>query len=277
MAAPQREVSDQPTDKWGNASKRYAATAPYITGRMAEQLVLMVHTQSPFSAPDASAFDNGCGSGVLSTILRANSPHLPILAGDLSPGMLEIVEKKSLRNVQTQVLNAIDLDPIKENTFTHTLSTFMVQFTPDPLQSLREMYRVTKAGGMLGLCMWGRLCFDAPWEEACRQLDRDYTYPHTWTPDWQDGEQITGYLQQVGFKDIQMKSMTPRWDYPTPEPYLEFFLESKNPEFERAFNPWRDIGKYEEVETLFKQLVREKYSKMEDFDMMKVFLYTARK
>jgi len=244
---------------------------------MAEQLVFLVNTQSPFSEAGVTAFDNGCGSGVLTTILRTNFPHIPILAGDLSPGMLEIVEKKSLRNVQTQVLNAIDLSPIKENTFTHTLSTFIVQFTPNPLQSLREIFRVTKVRGTLGLCMWGLLCFDAPWEEACRQFDPDYTYPHTWTPDWQDSEQITGYLQQVGFKDIQMKSMTPRWDYQTPEPYFEFFLESKNPEFERAFNPWRDIEKYEEVETLLKQLVREKYSKTEEFDMMKVFLYTARK
>lgn len=277
VAAAQSKVSDQPTDKWGITSKIYAVKATYITGRTAEQLVSLVDIQSSFSKPDVTAFDNGCGTGIVTTILRSKFPGIPILAADLSPGMLEILEKKGLRNVQTRILNAMDLHSIKENTFTHTLSNMMVQFTPDPLQSLREMFRVTKIGGTLGLCMLANLCFDAPWVEACRKFDPGYTYPHSWTPDWQDSEQITGYLQQVGFKDIRMKPMAPRWDWQAPEPLFEFFLKSKNPEFEQALNPWKKIGKYQEVEALFKQLVREKYSKTEEWDAMKVFLYTARK
>lgn len=112
--------------------------------------------------------------------LRTRFPNIPIVAADLSPGMLEKIEKKLLPQVKCQVLDAIDLSPIVDRTFTHSLSTFMIQFTPDPFGALKEMYRVTKSGGTLGLCMWGELCFDAPWEETVRQFEPDYTYPHTW-------------------------------------------------------------------------------------------------
>ena len=216
------------SDDWGTASTAYAARAEYVTRPSAEELISWVHKESSLSAPGAIAFDNGAGSGVVTTVrifgvlisslkpyleyqdiswvyvlprrvsrlaipprtsktdseiiqtLRTRFPNIPILAADLSPGMLEKIEKKGLPQVKCQALDAVDLSPIVDSTFTHTLSTFMIQFTPDPLRALKEMYRVTKSGGTLGLCMWGEMCFDAPWEETVRRFEPDYTCPHTW-------------------------------------------------------------------------------------------------
>ena len=168
---------------WDSTSAVYASTAEHVTRPVAEELVSWLNSQSPFSAPGVTAFDNGCGSGVVTATLSIKFPTIPILAADFSPGMLDVVEKKKFLNVRTRVLDATDLDLVRDDTFTHSLSTFMIQFTSDPPQALRELYRVTRPGGALGLGMWGELCFDAPWVEACRHFDPDYTYPHTWSPD----------------------------------------------------------------------------------------------
>ena len=264
------------SDDWGIASAAYSARAEHVTRPCAEQLISWVHEESPLTNGGATAFDNGAGSGVVTTSLRARFSTIPILAADLSPGMLELIEKKRLPHVKCQVLDAIDLSPIADNTFTHSLSTFMIQFSSDPLRALKEMYRVTKPGGTLGLCMWCELAFDAPWEDTVRQFEPDYTYPHTWTPDWADGGRLRTYIQDVGFKDVRMKTIQPRWDFESPEEYCEFYLESKNPEFMRAYQPWWNKGMESTMRPMLEKIVREKYNGAKDFDT-KVFLFVARK
>ena len=264
------------SDDWGTASAAYAARTEYVTRPSAEQLIAWVNEVSPLSAPGATALDNGAGSGVVTTALRARFPNIPILATDLSPGMLETIEKKRLPQVKCQVLDAIDLSSIADSTFTHSYSTFMIQFSSDPLRALGEMYRVTKSGGTLGLCMWGELCFDAPWEDTVRHFEPDYTYPHAWTPDWSHEGRLRTYIQDVGFKDVQMKTIRPRWDFESPEEYFRFYLESKNPEFMRGYQPWWDKGMEGTMRPMFERIVREKYNGAKDFDM-KVFLIVARK
>ena len=264
------------SDDWGTASAAYAARAEYVTRPCAEELLSWVHEESPFSAPGATAFDNGAGSGVVTTSLQSRFPTIPILAADLSPVMLEIIEKRRLPRVKCQVLDAIDLSPIADGTFTHALSTFMIQFTPNPLRALREMYRVCKPGATLGLCVWGELCFDAPWEETVRHFEPDYTYPHTWTPDWSDEERIRAYIREAGFKDVRSRIMRPKWDFESSEEYFKFFLESKNPEFIRAYQPWWDKGMESTMRPMLERVVRENYGGAKDFDM-KAFMFVARK
>lgn len=264
------------SDNWGAASAAYAARAEGVTRPCAEELISWVNEESPLSAPGANVLDNGAGSGVVTTTLRARYPSMPILAADLSPGMLEKIENKGLPQVKCQVLDAMNLSQIADSTFTHSLSTFMIQFTADPLRALKEMYRVTSPGGTLGLCMWCELCFDAPWEETVRHFEPDYTYPHTWTPDWSDEGRLQGYVQEVGFKDVRLKTFRPQCGFESPEEYFDFFFESRNPEFVRAYQPWWDKGMESTMRPMLEKIVREKYNGAKDFEM-KVYLIVARK
>ena len=265
------------SDDWGTASSAYADRMEYVTRPSAEALISWVHETSPFSAPSATALDNGAGSGVITTALRSRFPNIPILAADLSPGMLETIEKKRLPQVTCQVLDAMDLSPvIADNTFTHSLSTFMIQFAADPLRTLKEMYRVTRPSGTLGLCLWGELCFDAPWEETVRHFEPGYMYPHPWTPDWSDEGRLRTYIREAGFTDVQSRTIRPRWNFESPEDYCEFYLTSKNPEFMRGYQPWWDKGMEGVMRPMFEKIVKEKYNGAKDFDM-KVFLFVARK
>lgn len=265
-------------DQWGTASAAYAARTTYVTRPSAEQLISMVDEVSPLSHRDAIAFDNGAGSGVVTAALRARFADIPIVVADLSPGMLKEVERKQLPHVECQELDATNLHSIANDTFTHSLSTFMIQFAAEPLRALSEMYRVTKPGGTLGLGMWGELCFDAPWEDTVRYFEpgSTYQYPHTWTPDWQDENCLRQYIQAVGFKDVHLKVIRPRWDFVSLEEFSHWYLESKNPEFMRGYQPWWDKGMEHVMRPVFERILREKYGSARDFDM-KVFLFTARK
>jgi SAM-dependent methyltransferase len=56
-------------------------------------------------------------------------------------------------NVRFQVADAEDL-PFDDASFDVTLSTFGVMFTPDHLRAARELMRVTRKGGRIGLANW---------------------------------------------------------------------------------------------------------------------------
>lgn len=270
-------MADMPlSDDWGIASAAYAARTEYVTRPSAEALISWVHEESPLSARNVSVLDNGAGSGVVTIALRARFTSAPILAADLSAGMLRIIEEKHLSDVCCKVLDAINLSEVPDDTFTHSLSTFMIQFTSEPLSALREMYRVTKPAGIIGLGMWGELCFDAPWEETVRHFEPSYTYPRPWSPDWQDENRLREHIEAVGFKDVQMKTIRPRWDFQSPEEYFKFYLESQNPYFMAGYQAWWDKGKEGIMRPLFERIVRENYGGAKDFDM-KVWLFIARK
>ena len=80
----------------------------------------------------------------------------------------------------------------------------------------------------------------------------------------------------MGFKDIRSKTIRPKWDFESPEEYFNFYLESKNPEFMRGYQPWWDKGMESTMRPMFERIVRKNYNGAKDFDM-KVFLFIARK
>ncbi|KAL8685844.1 MAG: hypothetical protein Q9224_005647 [Gallowayella concinna] len=268
--------SPKADDHWGVTSSVYASRTEYVTRPAAEALISWVNSLSPLSHSNAIALDNGAGSGVITTTLRSRFPHLPIIATDLSPGMLEKLEQKQLPRVQCKVLDATNLHHFDRDTFTHTLSTFMLQFAPEPQTALQEMYRVTKPNGTLGLCMWGEICFDPPWEETARYFEPDYVFPHTWTSDWADGDKLQRYVEDAGFKDVKLQTIRPRWDFQSPEQFFEYSFESKNPEVMRGYQPWWDKGMESTMRPMFEKIVRERYGGAKDFDM-EVFMIVATK
>ena len=136
---------------------------------------------------------------------------------------------------------------------------------------------MTKPGGTLGLCLWGELCFDAPWEETVRHFEPDYTYPHAWTPDWLDQERLRTHIRAAGFTDVRARTTQSRFGFENPEQFVEYFFESKNPELMRAYQPWWDKGLEGVIRPMYERIVKKKFNSGKDFDVMEAFLFVARK
>ncbi|KAL9117917.1 MAG: hypothetical protein Q9187_005540 [Circinaria calcarea] len=267
---------DSSGDNWGSAADVYVSRSERVTRPPVEELISCVNSIRPFSAPNTHILDNGCGTGALTTAVNVQYPTARIIASDLSPGMVKAVEQKKLKNVQTMVLDAMDLHPFQPATFTHVLSTFAIQFVPDPLRAMSEMYRVTVPGGVIGLGTWGNLDMNAPWTDACRTFEPGYTSPnYGFAEGWSTEEQVKAQFEKVGCSQVETRIVRPKWKFKGDE-YIQFWFESKIPAIETILGPWRESGKIDEVRPVFERIVKEKYNGGQDFGMEAILAFAKK-
>jgi len=199
------------TEGWTSVSKVYTHVER-IAILLAHQLITLVHAHSPLSFPTATVFDNGSGTGVLTATLKTSFPSLPVLATDASPGMVSIlscrVAENGWKDVQAKTLDARKLEGIADDSFTHVFSTFVIRLAPEPDLIAREMYRVTKPGGVLGLGAWADPYFgfcNTPWTKACRKVMPDYEAVAPMDGRWSRTEDVKANLEGVGFEIVDVR------------------------------------------------------------------------
>ncbi|TVY15090.1 Glandicoline B O-methyltransferase roqN [Lachnellula arida] len=121
----------------------------------------MVRIKSPSITSSSYVLDNACGPGIVTEQVKLLHPETKILATDLSPSMIEEVQKRTENdkwtNVKTDTLDVRDLSKLADNTFTHVLTNMGIYVPNDPnfaLQAIKEMYRILRIGGAAVTSMW---------------------------------------------------------------------------------------------------------------------------
>jgi SAM-dependent methyltransferase len=121
-------------------------------------------------AAGQSVLDVGCGPGALTgeLVRRAGT----VAAVDPSPTFVEAARS---RNPDVDVREAAaERLPFDDAEFDAALAQLVVHFMADPVAGVREMLRVTRAGGTLAACVWDHGGGSGPlagfWE-AARELD----------------------------------------------------------------------------------------------------------
>ena len=102
----------------------------------------------------SSVLDVAAGNGNAS--LAAARRWCDVTATDYVPALLERAQARAGAehlSIQTQEADAEAL-PFADNSFDVVLSTFGVMFTPNQEQAARELLRVCKPGGKIGLANW---------------------------------------------------------------------------------------------------------------------------
>jgi ubiquinone/menaquinone biosynthesis C-methylase UbiE len=96
--------------------------------------------------------DVGCGPGGLTSELAGRVGAENVAAIDPAE---QFVAACLERNRGADVRQGVAEDlPWEDDAFDTTLSCLVIAFMRDPDAGLREMVRVTKAGGKVGVCMW---------------------------------------------------------------------------------------------------------------------------
>lgn len=176
----------------------------------------------PFLKPDMRILDVGCGPGTITVDLAARVPHGHVTGLDAAASVLDSArahaEAHDTRNIEFIAGDAYAL-PFPDETFDVVHAHQVLQHVADPVGLLREMRRVTKAGGIV----------------AAR--DADYA-GMTWFPEsagmteWLDlyekiarisggepdaGRRIHMWARKAGFEAAQTACSAGTWCYYTPE------------------------------------------------------------
>ena len=107
-----------------------------------------------FAGVDAArrVLDVGCGPGALTGELAGRLGPAVVTAVDPSPPFVEAARER-FPDVRVEQAPAEDL-PFADDSFDAALAQLVVHFMSDPVAGLREMARVTCAGGVVAACVW---------------------------------------------------------------------------------------------------------------------------
>jgi ubiquinone/menaquinone biosynthesis C-methylase UbiE len=109
-----------------------------------------------------SVLDVACGTGLVTlAAARAVGPAGHVIGVDISEQMIQTARARAanqgLFNVELMRMDAESL-ALPDGSFDVALCALGLMYVPDPLHALRELRRVLRPGGRLGLAVWGERC-----------------------------------------------------------------------------------------------------------------------
>src|SRR5947207_2983103 len=140
------EIKSRQQKAWSSGNYAVVGTTLQIVG---ESLCEAVDLRSGARVLDVAA---GNGNATLAAARR----FAEVTSTDYVPALLESARSRAAAegaSVHFQEADAEDL-PFPDGSFDVVLSTFGVMFTPDQEQAARELARVCKPGGLIGLANW---------------------------------------------------------------------------------------------------------------------------
>ena len=160
-------------------------------------------------ADAARVLDVGTGSGILVPALRIAAPSAWLLGVDRAAGMLRLAR----RVVTCAAMDAQRL-ALRSSSFDAALLAYVLFHCPQPIVALREVHRVLRGRGTIGVVTWGSVAampgmavwaeeLDALGASADARIDDAGVFRHASmnTPD-----KLTALLQEAGFEHPQAQS-----------------------------------------------------------------------
>ena len=150
------------------------------------------------AAPDAKMLDCGCGGGANLRKLLKRCPNGTVIGIDYSSVSVEKSKRlnaKAISEGRCCVLEAsVTALPFEDNKFDVVTAFETVYFWPGLVDCFREVYRVTKTGGIFLIC--NEVTGDTDKNDKWTQIISDMTI-------YRD-VQLKTALEEAGFTDIQI-------------------------------------------------------------------------
>src|SRR3990170_1612426 len=148
------EYKEFTRETWDYASPAYVAFATRYLEPYGRELLKMLKVPR-----HGRLLDLACGGGEPGiTLAKRMGPLIEVVGCDLSPKMVEVARREARRkgasNISFRVADAEDL-PFPRGAFDMVTCRFGLQIFSTPEKALREMRRVLKPGGQLGVAVWG--------------------------------------------------------------------------------------------------------------------------
>ncbi|NNE89652.1 MAG: class I SAM-dependent methyltransferase [Silicimonas sp.] len=178
--------------------------------------------------------DIACGSGVLARAALERVGKSGRTAGlDPAPGMIAAA-KEVETGIDWVIGSAEDL-PFEEDMFDCVISQFGIMFFQDRPKATREMQRVTKPGGRLGLAVWHSVEQNPAYRDIAAVLDEHVSAEAADTVRIPfclgDPDQVVQLLLQAGFEDIAVETKEETAHFPSTRTMVEVELRGWLPLF----------------------------------------------
>jgi ubiquinone/menaquinone biosynthesis C-methylase UbiE len=168
-------------------------------GRYSTQLAVRFADFAGAAAPQ-SALDVGAGTGALTAELVARLGEENVAAAEPSPGYAATLRARFPR-ADVREAPAEEL-PWGAATFDAALAQLVVVFLNDAPKAVRELVRVTCAGGIVATCMWE--VEGVEMMNALNEIRRRLT-PGGWSPstEYRDEESLRGLFEEAGLCEVE--------------------------------------------------------------------------
>jgi ubiquinone/menaquinone biosynthesis C-methylase UbiE len=170
--------------------------------------------------------DVACGPGIVARVAAPLvAPNGRVVGLDSDPAMLDLARVLA-PSLEWQEADATAM-PFGPATFDLVLSQQGIQFLPDPVAGMVEIFRVLKPGGRVALAIWGPLAacpaHAAVFEELGAMLGEAYAKPVAWSmPLAGDKLQL---LSQAGFIEAEIQALTKTARFPSATAFTESFIK----------------------------------------------------
>lgn len=188
--------------------------------------------------------DCGCGPGTISAGLAKAVGNGTVHGIDQSgPQIAEAVSRHQLHNL-TFSANSVYQIPFDDDTFDLVFAHALFEHVGNPEAALREMYRVLKPGGLVGLCSpdFGAFII-TPETDAVRDAFAFYrSMQESNGGDTLAGRRLVAWLSASGFDPLDTQGRCE--NYPETEligEYLANQLDAHDPAHAAAFREWMSL------------------------------------
>jgi ubiquinone/menaquinone biosynthesis C-methylase UbiE len=125
--------------------------------------------------PGQKIIDIACGTGLMSfRAAAATDPSGFVLGTDISEKMIEIAanaaKENSISNIRFERMDAEELKTSDEE-FDVAICALGLMYAPNPVNALKEMYRVLKKGGLCIVAVWGKRA-NCGWADIFEIVDK---------------------------------------------------------------------------------------------------------
>lgn len=153
--------------------------------------------------------DVGCGTGSLTFTIASRTKASKIVGIDPSIGFIEFARaNNAYPHVTFEVGDGQEL-PYTDVSFDRSVSSLILNFIPDARKGVKEMRRVTKAGGIVAACMWdttGGMELFRTFFDAVVALDPGAERPDQSLP-YGSEDELSNLWTVTGLKNIETRAL----------------------------------------------------------------------
>jgi ubiquinone/menaquinone biosynthesis C-methylase UbiE len=169
------------------------------------------------------ALDIACGTGAVTRLVADQvAPSGHVVGVDLDADMLAVGRTVVRRpNVVWLQAEALKL-PFEQGVFDLVFCQQGLQFFSDRLQALREMRRVLRPGGSLGISCWRSADDSPPYAAIQRSLERRLGRELRALPRFalSDGVQLQRLIEEAGFREVRVHCRTMLVEWPSTDLFV---------------------------------------------------------